>query len=171
METMKQIDERIRRRFSVLEKVAEGVANGHIRSAIVSGATGCGKTWLGCALAQQAGRLQVLGHRTRARAEAGLYVGGGLEALGDGLLGEQAGGEHDARVGGVGAGGDGGDDDVAVADVEVGLLHLEQGVAAESGDLAVDGRDQRVADHLEGHAVPGAGLATICDGTGAVLYD
>ena len=45
METMKQIDERIRRRFSVLEKVAEGVANGHIRSAIVSGATGCGKSY------------------------------------------------------------------------------------------------------------------------------
>lgn len=45
METMKEIDERIRRRFAVLEKVAEGVANGHIRSAIVSGATGCGKSY------------------------------------------------------------------------------------------------------------------------------
>ena len=44
-ETMKQINERIRRRFAVLEKVAEGVAAGHIRSAIVSGATGCGKSY------------------------------------------------------------------------------------------------------------------------------
>ena len=40
----------------------------------------------------------------------------------------------------------------------VGLLVLEQGVAAEGGDAPVDGRHQRVADHLEGHAVPGARL-------------
>lgn len=45
METMQQIDERIRKRFAVLEKVADGVADGHIRSAIISGATGCGKSY------------------------------------------------------------------------------------------------------------------------------
>jgi ABC-type dipeptide/oligopeptide/nickel transport system ATPase component len=45
MESMKDIDARIRKKFSVLEKVAHGVADGHIRSAIVSGATGCGKSY------------------------------------------------------------------------------------------------------------------------------
>lgn len=44
-ESLKDIDTRIRKRFAVLEKVAQGVADGHIRSAIVSGATGCGKTY------------------------------------------------------------------------------------------------------------------------------
>jgi ABC-type dipeptide/oligopeptide/nickel transport system ATPase component len=45
METMQAIDTRIRKTFTVLEKIAQGVANGHIRSAIVSGATGCGKSY------------------------------------------------------------------------------------------------------------------------------
>ena len=45
MESMKDIDTRIRSKFDVLEKIAQGVADGHIRSAIVSGATGCGKSY------------------------------------------------------------------------------------------------------------------------------
>lgn len=45
MESMKDIDARIRSKFDVLEKIAQGVADGHIRSAIVSGATGCGKSY------------------------------------------------------------------------------------------------------------------------------
>lgn len=45
METMQAIDTRIRKTFTVLEKIAQGVAAGHIRSAIVSGATGCGKSY------------------------------------------------------------------------------------------------------------------------------
>jgi hypothetical protein len=45
MESIKDIDTRIRRKFTVLEKVAQGVADGHIRSAIISGATGCGKSY------------------------------------------------------------------------------------------------------------------------------
>ena len=45
MESLPQIDARIRKTFSVLEKVAKGIADGHIRSAIVSGATGCGKSY------------------------------------------------------------------------------------------------------------------------------
>lgn len=45
MESMKDIDARIRKTFAVLEKVAHGVADGHIRSAIISGATGCGKSY------------------------------------------------------------------------------------------------------------------------------
>lgn len=45
METMQAIDARIQKTFTVLEKIAAGVATGHIRSAIVSGATGCGKSY------------------------------------------------------------------------------------------------------------------------------
>ena len=44
-ETMQEIDARLRNTFSVLEKVANGVIGGHIRSVIVSGAPGCGKTY------------------------------------------------------------------------------------------------------------------------------
>ncbi len=44
--------------------------------------------------------------------------GCGFQALGDGVAGEKSGADQDARVGGVGARGDGGDDDVAVAEVE-----------------------------------------------------
>jgi hypothetical protein len=45
MEPMADIDARIRKTFKVLEKVAKGVVNGHLRAAIVSGAPGCGKTY------------------------------------------------------------------------------------------------------------------------------
>jgi len=44
-EAMSDIDARIRKTFFVLNKVAQGVIAGHIRSAIVSGAAGCGKTY------------------------------------------------------------------------------------------------------------------------------
>lgn len=44
-ETMDAIHARILHTFKVLEKVAHGVINGHIKSAIVSGAPGCGKTY------------------------------------------------------------------------------------------------------------------------------
>ena len=44
-EKMSDIDARIRHTFAVLNKVAQGVINGHIQAAIVSGAAGCGKTY------------------------------------------------------------------------------------------------------------------------------
>lgn len=44
-ESMDAIDARIKNTFKVLEKVAKGVIAGHIKSAIVSGAPGCGKTY------------------------------------------------------------------------------------------------------------------------------
>jgi hypothetical protein len=44
-EPMSSIDERIRKTFKVLGKVANGVVAGHIKAAIVSGAPGCGKTY------------------------------------------------------------------------------------------------------------------------------
>ena len=47
--------------------------------------------------------------------------GGVRKPLLDGLLGEQAGGDHDVGVGGVGAGGDGSNDDGAVVEVGIGI--------------------------------------------------
>lgn len=44
-ETMTEIDNRIKHTFAVLSKLANGVIDGHIKSAIVSGAPGCGKTY------------------------------------------------------------------------------------------------------------------------------
>jgi hypothetical protein len=44
-ETMQEIDQRLRNTFTVLEKVANGIVQGNIRAAIVSGAAGCGKTY------------------------------------------------------------------------------------------------------------------------------
>lgn len=44
-ESMQAIDARLRNTFAVLNKIAQGVVDGHIRAAIVSGAAGCGKTY------------------------------------------------------------------------------------------------------------------------------
>lgn len=44
-ETPKDIDLRIRKSFGILDRVAHGVINRHIRALIVSGASGCGKTY------------------------------------------------------------------------------------------------------------------------------
>jgi hypothetical protein len=44
-ETMADIDARIKHTFAVLGKLANGVINGYIKAAIVSGAPGCGKTY------------------------------------------------------------------------------------------------------------------------------
>ena len=65
----------------------------------------------------QAGFLVVVGDHLRARRERGLDPRLDLEALGDGLAGQQAGRDHHARIGGVGAGGDRGDHHVAVAEI------------------------------------------------------
>lgn len=44
-ESIADINARIEHTFSVLNKVSQGIINGHIRSVIVSGAAGCGKTY------------------------------------------------------------------------------------------------------------------------------
>lgn len=44
-ESLDQIDARIKNTFTVLVKVARGLIEGNIRSVIVSGAAGCGKTY------------------------------------------------------------------------------------------------------------------------------
>src|SRR5471032_2856739 len=69
-------------------------------------------------VAQQAGGLQVLGDDARAGRQRGLDVWRDFQARLDGLLGQQAGGQQHARVRGVGAGGDRGDQHVAVLDVD-----------------------------------------------------
>src|SRR5262249_39085855 len=89
----------------------------------------------------EAGLGEVVGDDARARRERGLDPRAHGEAALDRLLGEEPGAEHDARVRGVGARGDGGDDDVAVADL---ALHAR----------ACDGRRRNliggrpVPDHL-----------------------
>jgi hypothetical protein len=44
LESLKDIDARIRRTFNALEIMAHGIVSGNIRSLIISGAAGCGKT-------------------------------------------------------------------------------------------------------------------------------
>ena len=51
----------------------------------------------------QAGGLQIVGHALRAGGQRGLDPGLGLKALGMCVAGDQAGGDHHGRVGGVGA--------------------------------------------------------------------
>lgn len=60
-ETMAEIDARIKHTFAVLNKVANGVIDGYIKAAIISGAAGCGKTYtLEAALtkAQREGKIR-----------------------------------------------------------------------------------------------------------------
>jgi len=45
IETMAEIDARIRKTFSALSTIVKGVIAGHLRSVVVSGAPGCSKTW------------------------------------------------------------------------------------------------------------------------------
>ena len=63
---------------------------------------------------RQAGLLQILGHDHRAGSQRGLDPGSDLQPALDRLLGQQAGGHQQRRVGGVGATGDGGDHYAAV---------------------------------------------------------
>ena len=89
-------------------------------------------------VAEQAGLAQVFGDHARARRQRGLDPRPDAQAARHGLLGQQPGGEHHAGVGGVGAGGDGRDQHVAVADV-AGLRHRRQGMPPRQlvGRLAV----------------------------------
>ena len=66
---------------------------------------------------RQAGLLVVVADDLRARRERGLHPRLALEALLDGVLGQQGRADHHRRVGGVGARGDGGDRHRAVVDL------------------------------------------------------
>ena len=83
----------------------------------------------------QPGRLEVVGHHLGARRQRGLDPGLDLEAAFARLAGEEPGGDHDARVRGVGAGGDRGDHHVAVAQRVVGARdrHRLIEVGADAG--------------------------------------
>src|SRR5450830_1313513 len=74
---------------------------------------------------QQAGSGQVLGDDARARGQRGLDVRCDFQAGFDGFLGQQAGSQHHARVRGVGARSDRGDQHVAVRHFDVigGFVH------------------------------------------------
>ena len=67
----------------------------------------------------QAGLVEIGGDNLRARRERGLDPGFARQTLLDRLLGHKSGGDQHARVRRIGAARDRGDDDVAVADVEV----------------------------------------------------
>ena len=62
---------------------------------------------------------EIIGHHLRARRERGLDPGLHPQAALDRVLGEQPRGDHHRRVRRIGAGGDGGDHHVAVAEVEI----------------------------------------------------
>ena len=100
----------------------------------------------GVQIGLQAGGGQIIGDHLRAGGQRGLDPGLDRQAQLLRLARHQAGGDQDRRVGGVGAGGDGGDDDVAVSKVE--LLTL---------DLDARGVDRAVEDFGQGGFEGGGG--------------
>ncbi len=72
----------------------------------------------------QLGLLEIVLNDLAARRERGLHPRLDGKALGDGVARQKARGDHHARIRGVGAGGDGGDDDVAIAEIEIRSLDL-----------------------------------------------
>ena len=68
-------------------------------------------------IGEQAALGQILGHDLRSRGEAGLHPGTPGQAAFHRLLGQQTGANHDARIRGVGAARDGGDDDGAMIEL------------------------------------------------------
>ena len=77
---------------------------------------------------EEPGRLQVLGDHLGAGGQRALHPRLAIEAQLACLLGDQPGGHHHVRVGGVGARGDGGDDHVAVGQGEPLTVELHLGL-------------------------------------------
>ena len=73
----------------------------------------------------QFGGFEIILHHLAARRERGLHPGLRGQALGDGVARHQPRRDHHAGVGGVGAGGDRRDHDVALAEIEVLALDRE----------------------------------------------
>ena len=76
---------------------------------------------------EHAGLAQVIGDHPRAGAERGLHPRCGLQAAGHRVARQQAGAEHHRRIGGVGAGGDGGDHHRAVGQVVFAVVDADPG--------------------------------------------
>ena len=70
----------------------------------------------------QSGIGEIFRDHLAARRQRGLHPGLCLQSLGGGVAREQAGADQHARIGGVGAGGDRRDDDVAMAEIEVAVF-------------------------------------------------
>ena len=114
---------------------------------------------------RQARALEVLGDDLRARGERGLHPRLDLEPALDGVLGQQAGAEHDRRVRGVGARGDRRDHHVPVVELGLGAvgerdLRLDRHAV---GDL--DAAGAAVRRPLRGRAGPGGRPADRRPGT------
>ena len=92
----------------------------------------------------QAGGGQIVGDHLRTGRQRGLDPGLDRQAQLLRLARHQTGGDQDRRVGGVGAGGDGGDDDIAVAEIECLTLDLDaRSVGGAAEDLAQGGFERR----------------------------
>ena len=81
----------------------------------------------------QSGRGVIVADHLAARREAGLDPGLDLEPLLHRLLGDETGGQHDARVRGVGAAGDRGNHDIAVVELVVGAFDLGRTRLVDAG--------------------------------------
>src|SRR6185369_17972261 len=101
-------------------------------------------------IALQPGLGIVVGDDLTARGERGLDPRLDLEAALYGIAGDEARRQHDARIGGVGAAGDGGDDDVAVLDLVIGALHRD--VAVELGRVGNAGELRQLGGETLGDA-------------------
>ncbi len=113
----------------------------------------------------QAGPLQVVGHHPGARSKGGFHVGRNRQPFLIGFPGEKAGRQHDARVGGVGATRNGGDQDRAV--LKVGVDRAE---CLAPLDLV---RSRTVGDHLGPVALAFSGgqdLRGVCRDSGRRVH-
>ena len=99
--------------------------------------------------------LEVIGDHLRARRQGALDPGFALQALLNGLLRHQAGGHHHAGVGGVGAGGDGGDHHGTVAQ---GVALAAMGVVDFAGLVGVAHRHATAAFAFQAADLLGQGL-------------
>ena len=104
----------------------------------------------------QAGLVEIFADHLRAGRQRRLHPRLDGEALGRGLAGEQAGADHHARIGGVGAGGDRGDHHVAVAEIVVLACRPARASSSSAplpNSLSIDAARSRLFTSFSGDAV------------------
>ena len=101
----------------------------------------------------QARRREILGDDLRARRQRGLDPRLHLQPVLDRVARDQAGAQHDVGIGGVGAGGDGGDHHVAMAEIVVGALALVALAVVLAVEFLLHVGDELLARLGERHAV------------------